>query len=495
MWAYVVRRLLLMIPTLLGILIINYAVLRMGVDPLRSEMSNTGSEEGAQDPKLLGKSIESALVRAHRSGKDLPALINLRGFLDKEDVVTWLQALERTPEGQNDEADRAKEETSLWIQGHFAAGPLYEVLNDPELEELHPAASYAFTFTAFTPLTDIDVTILSADERRAIQVRNQQLKELRIAYDNSFDNGYVRTDDQKSYDSKIAAIQTFWQNHEQAYTFGSGSRWGAILFETGFIDFFANFFTGKLESESFKRPVFELIGERWYVSFWLQILSVVIAWSIAVPLGIRSARRKNTLEDQATTNSLFILWSLPEFFIGSLLLYYFCTDRPGGEAWFPNRGLSSPDSLWYSTPQYLMDIAWHGFLPLLCLTYGSFTVLSRYMRGSMLDQMSADYARTARAKGCSEDRVIYTHNLRNSMVTMITMGSGLLAALFGGFVVVEYMFVINGLGTLLLEAARAQDAPLVMASTIISVGLLLLSILVADLLYAVADPRIRSRYV
>ena len=157
-------------------------------------------------------------------------------------------------------------------------------------------------------------------------------------------------------------------------------------------------------------------------------------------------------------------------------------------------GLTSADSLWLPTPQYILDVFWHGFLPLLVLTYASFTVLSRYMRCNLLDQMHADYARTARAKGCSEDAVIYRHCLRNSLLTMITLGSGLLAELFGGVLVVEMLFSIQCLGSLLLEAAKQNDAPLIMGSTVIQVGLLLTGILVADVLYAVVDPRIRSRY-
>ena len=191
---------------------------------------------------------------------------------------------------------------------------------------------------------------------------------------------------------------------------------------------------------------------------------------------------------------LFFLWSLPDFL--SVVCFCIICVR---QRWLVRRCFRVVAYLglipiWLSTPAYVGQLLYHGFLPLLVLTYGSFTVLSRYMRGNMLDQLSSDYVRTARAKGCDDDRVVYGHALRNSLITMITLGSGLLAALFGGFVVVEEIFSINGLGRLLLEAARAQDVPLIMGSTIISVALLLVSILVADILYAVADPRLRDSY-
>jgi peptide/nickel transport system permease protein len=224
------------------------------------------------------------------------------------------------------------------------------------------------------------------------------------------------------------------------------------------------------------------------------VTSIAIAWLIAVPLGIRSARRAGTLEDNLTTNSLFMLWSLPSFFIGTLLLHYFCTSTPASPAWFPNKGLSSDGSLWYTTPHWLGDLLWHGFLPLVTLSYASFVSLSRYLRGNLLEHLSADYVRTARAKGVSEDDLVYRHALRNSSLTLITLSSSLLAELFSGVLIVEMIFSIPGLGWLLLDAARQQDGPLIMASTVVSVGLLLVGILVADILYAVVDPRIRSRY-
>jgi peptide/nickel transport system permease protein len=231
------------------------------------------------------------------------------------------------------------------------------------------------------------------------------------------------------------------------------------------------------------------------VTLWINLIAVVLAWAGSIPLGIRSARRQGSLEDRVTTNSLFLLWSLPSFFVGALLLHHFCTDGVTfDKAPFPNQRLSSPDSLWLGIFSYMGDLIWHGFLPMVVLSYASFTALSRYMRANLMEQLGADYARTAFAKGCSEDRVVYRHCLRNSLITMITLGSGLLGELFSGALIVEMLFSIPGLGLLMLEGAKAYDAPLVMGSTVISVGLLLLGILVADICYALVDPRVRSRY-
>ena len=259
--------------------------------------------------------------------------------------------------------------------------------------------------------------------------------------------------------------------------------------------FLSKLLGGNLFSERYEKNVFVLIADRWQVTFALNIIAVLLAWSIAVPLGIRSARKVGTLEDRVTTTGLFALWSLPNFFVATLLLVFLCTDSSYGVHLFPSRGELPEEAQWYNGVQLLGSIAWHWALPLIALTYASFTALSRYMRGNLLDQLHADYITTARAKGASEDRLVYGHAVpNNSMVTMITLGSTLLTELFGGFLIVELIFSIDGLGILMYEAALYNDIPLLMGSTVVTVLLLLVSILVADILYAVVDPRIRSRY-
>ena len=172
----------------------------------------------------------------------------------------------------------------------------------------------------------------------------------------------------------------------------------------------------------------------------------------------------------------------------------FCSDSSYGWKIFPARGELPDNAIWLNGLELMGQVAWHWFLPLVTLSYASFTALSRYMRGNVLDQLHADYITTARAKGASDNRAVYQHAVPNSMVTMITLGSTLLTELFGGFLIVEFIFSIDGLGTLLYQAALNNDIPLMMGSTVVTVVLLLVSILIADILYAVADPRIRSRY-
>lgn len=490
MYAYLIRRFLWMIPTFIGILVINFGVIRLRAPGLAEQMAQggqSGETAGTRDAETQISNIQNYLAGFQTTGNHLPALLNLRGFADKDDALEIIQEVERGPDGLK-ESERLRRELDLWLKGIYYVNPLTDILRDDSLVEYHGPASEALQLCAFELILPND----DSEYKSAVRSRRDILKKNAITYTNDEANGFQTTDPEA--DAKRIALIAMVDEHQTLYGYSTGRALGSMVLETGFVDLMTKLFTGELYSSQRKRYVFDLIGERWGVTFTLNILSVLLAWAVSIPLGIRSARRINTLEDKITTNGLFFLWSIPSFFVGTLFLHHLCTNSSTGVQLFPNAGLSSDDSMWMNGWQGLLDMVWHATLPLIMLTYASFTALSRYMRGNMLDQLHADYARTARAKGCSEDRIVYGHALRNSMVTMITLGSGLIAELYGGFLFAEIIFSINGLGLLTYEAALTSDAPLIMGSTVISVGLLLISILVADIMYAVVDPRIRSSY-
>ena len=492
MTAYILRRLLLMIPTFFGILVLNFAILRLNSTSLTEALTGS-AEAGVGERRVSGSSsrYENLIDRFRRSGNDLPALINVRGFMDVEQVTAWLRST--SPDSGLADSKRNQREKGLWLVGAYAVRPLAEVLRNDALADLHGPASQALVLCAYTSIEPSDLERLPAARVTQIQARNRALRELAIHYRQEPGKPFATTDPEAA--TKRSALLALIDDSTNAADFTNADRWSALVLKTGFVDFMVRMATGNLWSETRKENAFAVIGRAWQTTMWLNFFAIAIAWAIAIPLGIRSARRIGSLEDGITTNVLFLLWSLPSFFVGSLLLYYFCTSTATSPAWFPNKGLTGPDSLWLSTPAYLVDVMWHAFLPLITLSYASFVSLSRFLRGNLLEQLGADYIRTARAKGVDDDGVVYRHAFRNSSLTLITLSSGLLAELFGGVLIVEMIFSINGLGMLLLDAAKQQDAPLIMASTVVSVGLLLLGILVADILYAVVDPRIRTRYV
>jgi peptide/nickel transport system permease protein len=241
-----------------------------------------------------------------------------------------------------------------------------------------------------------------------------------------------------------------------------------------------------------REPVLRTLFSKLKYSLSLSVGSLVLAYALSIPLGIFSAVEKDTTADRVTTVVLFMLYSLPTFFVATLLLYFLSE----GSDWaslrlFPTGGFQSQNAADLTTLGKLADISWHLVLPMFCLTYGSLAALSRYMRTGLLDVIRADYIRTARAKGLSERTVIGKHALRNGLLPILTLLAGLLPAILGGSVIVEYIFGIPGMGLWVVDAIYQRDYNVILAVELVSTVLVLVGILVTDLSYALVDPRIR----
>ncbi|MDO8644464.1 MAG: ABC transporter permease [bacterium] len=239
------------------------------------------------------------------------------------------------------------------------------------------------------------------------------------------------------------------------------------------------------------RPVMDKIKEALPVTLLLNILSILIIYSIAIPLGLFSAVHPDSRTDKVTTLTLFFLYSLPSFWIAMLLIMFL----GGGEYLnlFPITGIFSPGVEALSLFGKIGNLCWHLTLPVIVLTYGEFAFLSRLSRAQILEVIHQDYIRTARAKGLSEKVVIGKHALRNALIPLITLSGTLLPALIGGSVIVEQIFSIPGMGRLGFEAVLSRDYPTVMAIASIGAFLTLISLLLSDLLYVIVDPRISFR--
>ena len=243
--------------------------------------------------------------------------------------------------------------------------------------------------------------------------------------------------------------------------------------------------------DSFKdnQPVWHKIRERLPVTVQLNIISTVLIYLGAVPLGIYSATHSYSFGDQVSTFVAFALYALPSYWIGTLAIVFLC----GGDYFylFPPGGLTSVDaSPNWPLGKRLLDYSWHLCLPVIVLSYSGFAGLSRFMRSSMLENLRQDFVQTARAKGLAERLVIYKHVLRNSLIPVVTIMTSIIPGLISGSIIIETIFSIPGLGQLGYEAVLARDYPVIMAVFTISSLLTLLSILLSDLLLTVVDPRI-----
>ena len=235
------------------------------------------------------------------------------------------------------------------------------------------------------------------------------------------------------------------------------------------------------------RPVIDKIKERIPVTLSLNIIALVIEFGLALPIGILAAVRRNTLLDKGLTVFVFLGFAMPTFWLALLLMYFFGVKLE----WLPISGLHSLGSDKLSTGAWLLDLAKHLVLPLSVASFGSLAGLSRYMRSTMLEVIGQDYITTARAKGLPERVVILKHALRNALLPVITLLGFSLPGLIGGSVIFETIFAIPGMGQLFFMGVMARDYPLVMGILVIGAGLTLIGNLLADLCYAVADPRIR----
>ncbi|VAX27097.1 Oligopeptide transport system permease protein OppB (TC 3.A.1.5.1) [hydrothermal vent metagenome] len=238
-----------------------------------------------------------------------------------------------------------------------------------------------------------------------------------------------------------------------------------------------------------RRPVWEKIKERVPVTISINLLSMLLIFVIAIPVGISSATRQYSLYDKITTVGVFLGFAMPAFWLGILLMMLFGVYLQ----WLPISGLKSMNYETLSAGGKVLDLAKHLALPVFVSAFGGIAGISRYMRSSMLEVIRQDYIITARAKGLPESKVIYRHALRNALLPIITLLGLSVPGLIGGSVIFEQIFSIPGMGQLFWMSVMQRDYPLIMGLLTIGAILTLIGNMLADLCYAVVDPRIRRR--
>ncbi len=252
--------------------------------------------------------------------------------------------------------------------------------------------------------------------------------------------------------------------------------------------------------ESFTRHqrVWPIIADALPVSIVLQLISIPVTYIIAVVTGIYAAQHRGKFLDVGIGTILVLLYSVPTIWVGVLFIGYLCNNDY--VHWFPANGLHDlmADQMPF-LPHFtaagfqrgwLLDASWHLAGPVFCISYGEFAVLSKLTRGALLDTLGQDYIRTARAKGLSGQLVLYRHAFRNSLIPLITVAASILPALVTGAVIVETIFGLDGMGKLVIDALDARDRELFLSTSLIVSFLTLVGYLIADIAYAIADPRV-----
>lgn len=237
------------------------------------------------------------------------------------------------------------------------------------------------------------------------------------------------------------------------------------------------------------RPVWDKIVERLPITVLINVLSIGLILAVSIPIGILSATRRNSTFDRLTTLFVFIGFATPSFWLALLLMDYFGVYL----GWFPISGIKSLGHEYLSTSGQVWDVIHHLMMPILVSAFGGLAGFSRYMRSNMLEVIQQDYILTARAKGLSERIVIGKHALRNALLPLITILGLSVPGLIGGSVIFESIFAIPGMGKLFYDGVMMRDYPLIMGILVIGAVLTLVGNLLADVGYALADPRIRNQ--
>jgi peptide/nickel transport system permease protein len=237
-----------------------------------------------------------------------------------------------------------------------------------------------------------------------------------------------------------------------------------------------------------RRPVWDKIKERIGITLSLNLMSLIIILGVSIPIGVIAAYRAHSWFDQATTLFVFFGFAMPTFWLALLLIMFFGVYLD----WLPISGLTSLNFRQFTFWQKVQDLGAHVTLPVLVAAFGGLAGMSRYMRGNMLEVIRQDYITTARAKGLPERVVIFKHALRNALLPVITILGLSVPGLIGGSVIFESIFAIPGMGQLFYGAVMARDYPLVMGELVIGAVLTLLGNMLADVGYALVDPRIRA---
>jgi len=255
-----------------------------------------------------------------------------------------------------------------------------------------------------------------------------------------------------------------------------------------YADWVVKIFQGDLgTSYRYNEPVWDVIRSRFPVSLFYGVVTLIITYAISIPLGVVKAIKHRTALDNITSVIIFAGYAVPGYVLGSLLLLYFSVRLE----WFPMGGFTSLYFDEMGPWEKAKDVMHHAVLPLICYLIGSFAVTTLLVKNNLMDNLAADYVRTAIAKGVSFRRAVTRHALRNSLIPIATTFGQNVTLLVTGSFLIETIFDINGFGLLGLSAIFDRDYPIVMGVVLLSSFLLLIGNILSDILVALVDPRVR----
>jgi peptide/nickel transport system permease protein len=511
MVSYITRRLLLMIPTLLGITFLVFLLLAASPGGIGAGLLVAG---GGQMQSQSAIAIQKAKLE-DRYGLNEPAVVQYFRWLGRISPLKFGQRDLISPTGETisrprpipsppvwnwfaDTLPEVKQPSETWINERFAGrepsqkAEAFRVIENEYVtaraEYIAAEATLRDALVRYADATGVDRFLNSKREARVSELEastpNRELPEF-AEIENlgkaAIDAYRVAAERRAEF---IAAVG------QRPYPAAGIPIIPGVL-SVAWPDLGIAFSRG--------RPVIDLLSEALPVTIMLNLIAFPIIYFVAIPSGMLAATRKGTLVDVGLGGLYLALFSIPTVLAGVLLQGFMA--NPDYVNGFPAAGLSSkaaetfrmlPGTDWTGVWHrgWLMDRIWHVVLPVACLVYGGFAVLSKQTRAAMLENFNADYVRTAKAKGVAPKDVVLRHVFRNSLLPLITMFVTVFPAMLAGSVVIERIFTVPGMGYLLIEAINLRDRELILANTTMVAVVNLCALLFADILYALADPRI-----
>ena len=469
MLTYIAQRLLLMIPTLLGVCAVVFFIMALAPGGFGgTTLDEMDAQSAGEDARRTRKRIEQ------RYGLDQPLVVQFGRWLNQISPVGFRMSSEVA---FGDEARAA------------AAEPLRDLAFNTRPRRLEEGVNLVLYIAAYTADPPREVAAALADDLRKSPIAALRwLEEMEVQTEPAILEEIRQRSRSAMEQDRLAAAQA---SIIRALAFEVAGK-SRVRFDKPALK------APSLGQTMRGRSVAGRLTDAIPITILLNVIAIPIIYVIAVTTGLMAARHRGTWIDVGSGVTLLGLWSVPVIWTAVLLITYLANEQH--LKLFPTTGLSSLDARSMALlPRltesgfergYLLDRLWHLVLPVICLTYTGFAVMSKVMRGAVLDALAADYVRTARAKGLRERVVLWRHAFRNSLLPLITMAASIIPALFVGSVVVEEVFSINGMGRLAVRAAFEKDRELVMATTLIGGLLGLTSELIRDVCYAIADPRV-----
>ena len=489
MFKYVIKRVLTFMPMLIAISLLSFIIsINAPGDPVERLSKAAGSEGSAEQQSGASKKIKEELRK--KLGLDLPIFYFSITDLASSDTLYKVQDKyhkvnleELTHQSGNWQEVSDYYASLLQLQkSHLKINAKEIVANDSTLD--------LNTVTEVTNQFGIEIgSLLETSNEELIAGKFEKMNGLVVKHSflNFLSKPLLKTQNCRA---DLLAKQTRWKTYIPAINFyGTTNQYHLWLFGNGKERMGllrGDFGISYIDSQPIQDKIWGKVG----ISFTLSLISIFLAYLISIPIGIYSAYRKDSVADKGMSLVLFILYSMPSFFVGTLLLLQFA--NPDNLSWFPVSGIQDPTifnpewGFWEKIKHRMPYLV----LPIITYTYGSFAFLSRIMRVGMIDIVNQDYIRTARAKGLGEKKVILKHALRNSLLPVITVFAAIFPMAIGGSIIIEVIFSIPGMGVEVFNAILNYDYPMIITVFTLSGFLTMIGYLVSDILYALVDPRI-----